>query len=76
MPAVETSGPKHSQIVFYQDGTYGKIPAIITAINATNGTISVTTFPPGVAPQWQTNVQYDNTGVNIGSWRYPEVAVQ
>jgi hypothetical protein len=73
MANVKTSGPKVTQIVLYLDATYGKIPALITAVNATNGSISVTTFPPGAVPAFQTGVNYDYTGANVGTWRYPEV---
>jgi hypothetical protein len=37
--------------------------------------ISLTTFPPGVAPQTQNGVQYDYTGANVGSW-YGEIDVE
>jgi len=76
MPANECSGPKLSQLVFYLDATFGKIPAMITQVNATTGLVTLTTFPPGVAPQNQTSSQYDYTGTIVGSWRYPEIAVQ
>jgi hypothetical protein len=70
MANVKTSGPKLRQIVLYNDATYGSIPAIITAVSAANGSISVTTFPPGTSPQTQTGVNQDYTGATVGSWRY------
>lgn len=75
MPNVETSGPHVTQIVIYQDAVYGAIAALITAVNASNGTVSLTTFPPGVAPATQAAVRYDFTGVNVGTWRYRETQV-
>ena len=73
MANVKTSGPKLRQIIIYNDATYGNIPAIITAVAATTGLISLTTFPPGVPPQNQTGVSQDYTGATVGSWRYEEV---
>jgi hypothetical protein len=72
MTNVKTSGPHLRQIVLYLDATFGSIPAIITqsSLDASGGGISLTTFPPGVAPQTQTGVQYDNTGTIVGRWRY------
>lgn len=79
MPDMKTIGPRTRQIVMYQDATYGSIAAIITKVNSSptgDGGISLTTFPPGVAPQNQTDVFYDYTGLIIGRWRYGETDVQ
>jgi hypothetical protein len=73
MANVKTSGPKLRQIVIYNDATYGNIAAMITAVSQTTGLISLTTFPPGVSPQAQSNVSQDYTGATVGSWRYEEV---
>jgi hypothetical protein len=72
MTNVKTSGPKVRQIVLYNDAVFGTIAAIITqsSLDASGGGISLTTFPPGVAPQNQTGVQYDYTGAIVGRWRY------
>jgi hypothetical protein len=72
MSNVKTSGPKVRQIVLYNDAVFGSIAAIITqsSQDSTGGGISLTTFPPGVPPQTQTGVQYDNTGTLVGRWRY------
>jgi hypothetical protein len=75
---IKTIGPKVRQIVIYNDATYGPIAAIITSHSgdpAGNG-ISLTTFPPGVTPQFQSNVQYDYTGAIVGRWRYGEIDVE
>ena len=74
MTNVKTSGPHKRQIVIYNDAVYGPIPAMITAVNATTGLITITTFPPGVAPDFSHSaVSYDYTGANTGTWRYEEV---
>jgi hypothetical protein len=73
MSNVKTSGPKRGQIVDYLDAVYGKISCLVTAVNAANGTISITTFPPNVSPQTQTGVSYDANGTITGAWHYPEV---
>ena len=73
MANVKTSGPKLRQIVIYNDATYGNIPAIITAVSNTTGSISITTFPPGAAPATHTGVNQDYTGATVGTWRYEEV---
>ena len=72
MSNVKTSGPKVRQIVLYNDAVFGSIAAIITqaSLDAVGGGISLTTFPPGVAPQTQTGVQYDDAGTIVGRWRY------
>ena len=75
MANVKTSGPKKRQIVLYLDAVYGSIAAIITQVNSTptgDGGISLTTFPPGVAPQNQTEVLYDNPGTIVGRGRYEQ----
>jgi hypothetical protein len=73
MANVKTSGPKLRQIVIYNDSVYGNIPAIITAVSKTNGTVTLTTFPPGVASAYPTGVRNDYTGAATGTWRYEEV---
>lgn len=75
MAVVRSIGPKVTQLVVYQDAVYGAIAAIITAVSKTDGTISLTTFPPSVAPATQTGVRYDYTGVASGTWHYHETDV-
>jgi hypothetical protein len=70
MTNVKTSGPQVRQIVFYNDAVFGPIAALITAVSLVDGTISLTTFPPGVASQNQTGSPYDYTGSIVGSWNY------
>ncbi len=74
MTNVKTSGPHLRQIVLYNDSILGPIPAMITAVSKTTGTITVTTFPPGAAPDFShSGVSYDFTGAKTGTWRYEEV---
>jgi hypothetical protein len=73
MVNVKTSGPKVRQIVIYNDAVYGNIAALITAVNATNGTVTLCTFPPGAASATPTGVRNDYTGAATGTWRYEEV---
>lgn len=75
MAVARTIGPKVTQLVIYQDASAGAIAAIITAVSKTDGTISLTTFPPGASPATQTGVPYDHRGVNVGSWHYHETDV-
>lgn len=75
MVVARTIGPRTTQIILYLDPTYGSIPAIITAVDRVTGLITVTTFPPNVAPGTATNVKYDFTGSFIPSWRYHETDV-
>lgn len=75
MAVVRTIGPRVTQLIVYNDAVYGNIAAIITAVSKVDGSISVTTFPPGVAPAWQTGVNYDFTGAIVGRWRYHETDV-
>jgi len=79
MPTFKTIGPRVGQLVLYQDGTYGIIPAIITSVNSgptQDGGVALTTFPPGVSPAIQTDVFYDYTGTVTGRWRYEDPDVQ
>ena len=73
MANTKTSGPKLRQIIIYNDAVYGNIAALITGVNASTGLVSLTTFPPGVAPQNQSNVSQYYRGVTVGTWRYEEV---
>lgn len=75
MAVVRSIGPRLTQLIIYVDATYGNIAAIITAISTTDGSISLTTFPPGGAPQNQTSVNYDYKGTIVGSWHYHETDV-
>lgn len=75
MAVARSIGPRVTQLVMYQDAVYGAIAAIITAVSRTDGSISLTTFPPGVAPATQTGVNYDFTGAIAGRWRYHETDV-
>jgi hypothetical protein len=47
-------------------GRTSNIPALITAVSKTDGSISITTFPPGVSPQTQTGVNNDYRGIRAG----------
>lgn len=78
MPAFKTTGPHVMQLVMYLDASLGLIPAIITAVNsaASGGLVSLTTFPPGANPQFQTNVSYEYTEAVTGTWHYKATDVQ
>ncbi len=75
MGVIQTIGPKVTQLIMYNDSVYGSVAAMITAVAAGTGLISVTTFPPGASPQTYTGVQYDYTGSIVGSWHYKETEV-
>jgi hypothetical protein len=78
MVVARTIGPRVMQLVLYKDAVYGSIAAIITATSSAvsgGGLVSLTTFPPGVAPQFQSNVAFDFTGSITGRWRYHETDV-
>ena len=75
MAVARSIGPRVTQPILYQDPTYGAIAAIITAVSKTDGTITVVTFAPSVAPATATGVKYDYTGALSPSWRYHETDV-
>jgi hypothetical protein len=75
MVVARTIGPKVTQPVLYQDaGTGLAIAAIITAVNKTDGTVSLSVFPPNAAMATHTSVRYDYIGAT-GTWRYHETDV-
>jgi len=47
--AAPGAGPQIGHVVIYRVNATTAYPAIITAVNA-NGTVSLTTFPPGGVP--------------------------
>ncbi len=75
MVVARTIGPKLTQIVVYQDASAGAIPAIITAVSGTDGTVSLSAFPPGAAMATHAGVSYEYTGAVNGTWRYSETDV-
>jgi hypothetical protein len=48
------------------------IPAIVTAVIGSDGTIMATLFPPGAAPVWMTEIEHDEGGRN-GTWHWPKI---
>lgn len=48
------------------------IPAIVTAVLGSDGTIMATAFPPGSQPVWLTEVEHDESG-RTGTWHWPPV---
>jgi hypothetical protein len=63
------AGPQIGHVVIYRVNATTAYPAIITAVNA-NGTVSLTTFPPGAAPATQANVAHDYSEKKSGAWYY------
>jgi len=63
------AGPQIGHVVVYRQNASTAYPAIITQVNA-NGTVSLTTFPPGSAPATQSNVAHDYSEKKTGAWYY------
>jgi hypothetical protein len=69
MSTAPGGGPQLGQMVIYRASATTAYPAVITQVNA-NGTVSLTTFPPGSAPAAQANVVHDYTEKQSGRWYY------
>jgi hypothetical protein len=69
MPAAPGAGPQAGHLVIYRANATTAYPAIITGVNA-NGTVSLTTFPPGQSPGTQSNVAHDYTEKKSGVWYF------
>jgi hypothetical protein len=67
--AAPAAGPQIGQIVVYRQNATTAYPAIVTQVNA-NGTVSLTTFPPGAAPAAQANVAHYYSEKKSGAWYY------
>ena len=63
------AGPQIGHVVIYRANASTAYPAIITQVNG-NGTVSLTTFPPGSAPATQSNVAHDYSEKKSGAWYY------
>jgi hypothetical protein len=48
------------------------LPAIVTAVLGSDGTIGCTAFPPGASPVWLMDVEHDEGG-KPGTWHWPPV---
>lgn len=48
------------------------VPAIVTAVLGSDGTIGCTAFPPGVPPLWLMDVPHDEDDTP-GAWHWPPV---
>lgn len=69
MPSAPGGGPQPCQMVMYRSSATVAYPAVITGVNG-NGTVSLTTFPPGSAPGSQSNVAHDASEKAAGRWYY------
>jgi hypothetical protein len=67
--AAPGAGPQIGHMVIYRQNATTAYPAVITGVNA-NGTVSLTTFPPGAAPGSQANVVHDYSEKLSGRWYY------
>ena len=67
--AAPGAGPQIGHVVIYRQNATTAYPAIITQVNA-NGTVSLTTFPPGSAPATQSNVVHDFSEKKSGAWYF------
>jgi hypothetical protein len=67
--AVPGAGPQPGQMVMYRANATTAYPALITQVNA-NGTLSLTTFPPGQSPGTQSNVTHDYSEKKNGCWYF------
>lgn len=48
------------------------VPAIVTALLGSDGTIACTAFPPGADPLPLTDIEHDET-MQPGTWYWPKV---
>jgi hypothetical protein len=64
------AGPQIGHVVIYRQNATTAYPAIITQVNA-NGTVSLTTFPPGQSPATQSSVVHDYSEKKSGCWYFP-----
>jgi hypothetical protein len=69
MPAAPGAGPQMGHMVIYRQNATTAYPAVITGVNA-NGSVSLTTFPPGSAPATQSNVVHDYSEKLAGRWYF------
>jgi hypothetical protein len=69
MPAAPGAGPQIGHMVVYRQNATTAYPAVITQVNA-NGTVSLTTFPPGQTPATQANVTHDYSEKKSGCWYF------
>jgi hypothetical protein len=67
--AAPGAGPQIGHVVIYRQNATTAYPAIITQVNA-NGTVSLTTFPPGSSPGTQANVAHDYAEKKSGAWYF------
>jgi hypothetical protein len=67
--AAPGAGPQIGHVVIYRQNATTAYPAIVTQVNA-NGTVSLTTFPPGAAPANQANVVHDYSEKKSGARYY------
>jgi len=67
--AAPGAGPQIGHVVIYRANASTAYPAIITQVSA-NGTVSLTTFPPGSSPGTQANVAHDYSERKSGAWYY------
>jgi|GEM_PF-2764482 len=67
--AAPGAGPQIGQTVIYRQNATTAYPAIIAGVNA-NGTVSLTTFPPGASPGTQSNVRHDYSEKASSAWYY------
>ena len=69
MPTAPGGGPQMGQMVIYRASPTVAYPAVIAGVNA-NGSLSLTTFPPGSSPGNQSNVAHDSSEKLSGRWYY------
>ena len=69
---IRHKGPVLGQTVLYTNGAGVQMPAIVTSISASTGTIGVATFPDQLAPGNATAIPYDGRGVNKPSWMWSD----
>ena len=48
------------------------VPAIVTAVLGSDGTVMATAFPPGSPPLLLTDLEHDETG-RAGTWHWPPI---
>lgn len=69
---IRFKGPVVGQMVLYTNGSGTQMPAVITSVSATTGTIGVTTFPDQLSPGNATGVPYDARGILTPSWMWSD----
>jgi hypothetical protein len=67
----KSAGPRVGQPVLYNNNGVFQA-AIITAVNAATGTVTLVTFPPGAAATTPAGILFSPSAQVAGTWGYPD----